>query len=391
MNLQTEIKPDLWEAIAQQYESKTYTHAILEAIHYMSNVIRDRANLDGDGASLVGQALGGANPLLRINKYQTETEKNEQKGIEQILRGVYQGIRNPRSHTHINDTKEIADAIILFINYVLRFISLAKDPFTIEEWIKRVFDPFFVKEEHYASLLVSEVPPKQCTDVLITLFQKKDSNYAENMKYVFSVLIKKIGNDSISEFIKVVSDELKVVQDDLTIKFILQILPASFWPSIDEAVRIRIENILINSISEGKYDATNDSCETGWLGTWAQDYVNYFLLQNQLYSTILKKLKRSREEKNYIAMYFLQLLPDTISSKKNEGNWYPRLRNNYIGEICKVASEQFEPNMIKDALKALFIFPKDWQKIFIEKLEPFAKLEPEYYKEVIGSLGDVPF
>jgi uncharacterized protein (TIGR02391 family) len=392
MNIQTEIKPALWEAIAKQYESKIYSHAILEAIHYMSNVIRDRANIDGDGASLIGQALGGDNPLLRINKFQTETEKNEQKGIEQILRGIYQGIRNPRSHNQITDTQDIADAVILFINYILNFISLAKEPFTIEKWIKRVFDPFFVKDGHYTNLLISEVPPKKRIDALITLFQKRDSDYAENIKHVFSALINKTESNQISEFIKVVSDELKVVKDELEIKFILQIFPESVWTSIDEVARIRIETILINSISEGKYDKTADICETGWLGTWAQNYVNYFLLQNKLCSVIMKKLRGSKEEKNYVAEYFLHLLPDTISSKKNDEHWYPRLRNNYIGEICKVASEKFEPNMIKDMLRTLFIFPEDWQKIIIEKLEPLAKSEPEYYKEVIESESkDVPF
>lgn len=173
MNLQTEIRPELWEAVSKPYESKIYTNAILGAIHYLSNALRERVNLDGDGVSLVGRALGGNNPHLCINKLQTEAEKDEQKGFEQILRGIYQGIRNPRSHSQFSDNQDTADKIILFLDYVLGLINKAKEPFTIEEWMTRVFDPYFVKSDRYAELLVSEVPLKKYLDTLITLFETK--------------------------------------------------------------------------------------------------------------------------------------------------------------------------------------------------------------------------
>src|ERR1700759_2453879 len=111
MNLQTHIKNNLWLAIQSTYEAGNYSHAVNDAMHYLSNVLRERTGVDGDGAALVGQALGGDSPRLRINKLQTETEKNEQKGIKSILRGMYQAIRNPRSHEQIEDKQEVADSI----------------------------------------------------------------------------------------------------------------------------------------------------------------------------------------------------------------------------------------------------------------------------------------
>jgi hypothetical protein len=44
MNLQTEINPELWRAIAQSYESGIYKSAILESIHYLSNTLREKGN-----------------------------------------------------------------------------------------------------------------------------------------------------------------------------------------------------------------------------------------------------------------------------------------------------------------------------------------------------------
>jgi uncharacterized protein (TIGR02391 family) len=103
MNLQTHIKTDLWLAVQSAYESENYNHAILDAIHYLTNVIREKSGIEGDGEGLVGQALGGNSPRLRVNKFQTQSEQDEQKGLVQVLIGIYKGIRNPRSHEIIED------------------------------------------------------------------------------------------------------------------------------------------------------------------------------------------------------------------------------------------------------------------------------------------------
>lgn len=76
MNLQTHIKNDLWLAIQSTYEAGNYSHAIVDAMHYMSNILRDRTGVDGDGKSLVGQALGGDSPPI---KNQQTSNRNRKK------------------------------------------------------------------------------------------------------------------------------------------------------------------------------------------------------------------------------------------------------------------------------------------------------------------------
>ena len=123
MDLQAHIEGSLWQAIQSTYEAGNYSHAIVDAMHYLSNVLREKTGVEGDGKSLVGQALGGDSPRLRINRLQTETERNEQQGLESILRGMYQAIRNPRSHEQIEDKRETADAVIYLTDY---FSALSK-------------------------------------------------------------------------------------------------------------------------------------------------------------------------------------------------------------------------------------------------------------------------
>lgn len=195
--------------------------------------------MDGDGVGLVGQALEGDNPRLRINRFQTESEKSEQKGFAQIIRGIYQGIRNPRSHEQFDDTQANAGAIILFVNYILGIISQAKLPFSLDEWVHRVFDDDFVANERYAQLIAAEVPTKKYNEALITIFRNKLNGNGDKLKLVFASLIDRAGDDQITDFLTVVSDELKVVQDDKVVKLTLQVLPERLWGRLDESARLR--------------------------------------------------------------------------------------------------------------------------------------------------------
>jgi uncharacterized protein (TIGR02391 family) len=114
LNLEPRLDRRLWAAIDNAYQGSNYTGAILDAIHFLGELMREKTGLDGDGVALVGQAFGGQNPLLKITKLQTESDVSIQKGVEAFLRGLYQGIRNPRSHEKYVDNLEDAEALILF-------------------------------------------------------------------------------------------------------------------------------------------------------------------------------------------------------------------------------------------------------------------------------------
>lgn len=172
MNLEGKISERLWAEIKSNYEGRNFTNAILDSIYFLSEIIREKTGLETDGVSLAGQAFGGKNPKLKVNKLQTESELNVQQGIEQILRGIYQAFRNPRSHEKYNDTQEDADSIIVFIDYLLKIIDQSKSPFSKADFIPRIFDSSFVTSERYSALLIEEVPVKQRLDIFLEVFEK---------------------------------------------------------------------------------------------------------------------------------------------------------------------------------------------------------------------------
>jgi uncharacterized protein (TIGR02391 family) len=78
-----------------------YFHAVLEATKSVADKIRQRAGLTSDGSALVDEAfaLGRTGiPVLAFNSLRTETERNEQTGMINLMKGMFSAFRNPTAH-----------------------------------------------------------------------------------------------------------------------------------------------------------------------------------------------------------------------------------------------------------------------------------------------------
>ena len=77
---------------------ENYFHAVLEAAKGIAERLRQMSGLGTDGAELVNAALSTKNPIIALNSLKSETELSEQKGIANLLVGVFGAIRNPVAH-----------------------------------------------------------------------------------------------------------------------------------------------------------------------------------------------------------------------------------------------------------------------------------------------------
>jgi uncharacterized protein (TIGR02391 family) len=236
VNLETTIRQDLWAAVKGTYQASNYRHSVIDAMHHLTDILRAKSNLDGDGAELVNGALGGKNPILKINRLETETERKSQEGIAHILRGLYLGIRNPRSHEQWVDTRETADAIIHFTNYLLDIIDKSEEPFTIQGFLDSVFDVYFVDSAQYADGLVNEIPANKRLDTLIEVFRARRKNLTSARAVSLSIQ-SRLSDEELARFASVVSTELRSSQDSKLIMTILAMLPGHFWPRISDPIR----------------------------------------------------------------------------------------------------------------------------------------------------------
>lgn len=108
-----------------------YFHATLEAVKSVADKVRKRTGLDADGAPLIDQAFGGEIPMLAINSLSTKSEKDEQKGFCNLLKGVFGMFRNPTAHeARINwpMTKADAEDLLSLVSLVHRKIDGSNMP-----------------------------------------------------------------------------------------------------------------------------------------------------------------------------------------------------------------------------------------------------------------------
>jgi uncharacterized protein (TIGR02391 family) len=120
------LHPQLLKYCHIELLDNNYFHAVLEAVKGIASMIRDKTGLVSDGAGLIDSAFGGSNPILCINNYSTETEKSEQRGFVNLLKGLFGTFRNPTAHAPRTEWKmEEQDALDLFTmaSYAFRSVD----------------------------------------------------------------------------------------------------------------------------------------------------------------------------------------------------------------------------------------------------------------------------
>ena len=92
------VHPDVLKFCKAELLSDNYFHAVLEATKSIAAKLRSRTGLNDDGVALADRALSGDPPLLAINPLQTESEKKEQRGFLNLVKGTFGMFRNPTAH-----------------------------------------------------------------------------------------------------------------------------------------------------------------------------------------------------------------------------------------------------------------------------------------------------
>ena len=92
------VHPDVLAFCRTELVADNYFHAVLEAAKSIFDKLRALTESSDDGAALVDKALCGAAPFLAINDLATDSERSEQTGFANLIKGVYGMFRNPVAH-----------------------------------------------------------------------------------------------------------------------------------------------------------------------------------------------------------------------------------------------------------------------------------------------------
>ena len=96
--IKRDTHPEVLKYCKRELLDENHYHAVLEAVKSIFARIRDFTDIDEDGNSLIDIVFTGDTPRLKINNYGTKTEKQEQAGFTNLLKGIYSMFRNPLAH-----------------------------------------------------------------------------------------------------------------------------------------------------------------------------------------------------------------------------------------------------------------------------------------------------
>ena len=92
------VHPDVLTFCRAELLEKNYFHAVFEATKSVAQKFRDKTGLTGDGAEIVDKAFTLSAPLLAINTLGTDTERSEQAGFANLVKGMFGTFRNVTGH-----------------------------------------------------------------------------------------------------------------------------------------------------------------------------------------------------------------------------------------------------------------------------------------------------
>lgn len=93
--------PEVLRYCSVEVLKRAHFHACLEATKSIFDRLRTMTGLSGDGAALVDAALSlgkSGTPALAINALRTQTERDEQTGLANLIKGLGGLYRNPTAH-----------------------------------------------------------------------------------------------------------------------------------------------------------------------------------------------------------------------------------------------------------------------------------------------------
>ncbi len=125
------VHPDVLRFCREELLHDNYFHAVFEAVKSVADKLRTRTGLTDDGGTLVDRVLGGTPPMLAINDLRTESERSEQRGFVNLIKGIFGMFRNTLAHeAKVNwvVTRRDAEDLLTIVSLIHRRIDAATMP-----------------------------------------------------------------------------------------------------------------------------------------------------------------------------------------------------------------------------------------------------------------------
>jgi len=122
------VHADVLRFCRAELVADNYFHAVLEATKSIADKLRAKSGLTEDGAKLVDATLCGSSPRVAINDLLTDSQRSEQSGFANLVKGTFGMFRNPTAHeAHVlwAMSKEDAEDLLSLASLIHRRLDAA--------------------------------------------------------------------------------------------------------------------------------------------------------------------------------------------------------------------------------------------------------------------------
>lgn len=314
------MKEVLKNSITTHYENKDYTEVVRDALLCLMNEIRKKSDLvDNDGIDLINKAFSENNPLIKINKLETTTDKNKHRGIMDLSKGLIEYFRNPMSHSKQEYSKKVADAILILLDEViLEEVVGSKSINSIDDWYLEITNEIFPNTERYAKNLVASIPKNKYYELAVMLYKNR-TNIIKLKDKIINELVNNLSEEEFKDYCEVIENDLfgKINEKDIisSIRFI----STNIWNNLSDLTKSKVEDMVLEDISNIQMSVEIDFGEY-----YPSEQINGFILENSLHilenfsnlqdiiSVIVNKIINSNE---FLQDYLFEKYFDLIVNK----------------------------------------------------------------------------
>lgn len=245
------MKELLKESIKTHYENKDYTEVVRDALLCLTSEIRKKSDLtDSDGVDLINKAFSEKQPLIKINKLETTTDKNKHRGIMDLSKGLIEYFRNPMSHSKQEYSKKVADAILVLLDEViLEEIVGSKSINSIDDWYLEITNELFPNTERYAQNLISTIPNNKYYELSVMLYKNRN-NIPKLKDKIIDELVSNLSPEEFKDYCDVIERDLFGNAQEKEIISSLKFLSTNIWKKLSNLTKTKIEDMALEDISK---------------------------------------------------------------------------------------------------------------------------------------------
>lgn len=121
------LSPEIVNKCIKLYRDGHNAPAVETAYKLINKRVKIKSGLTSlDGMALMQAAFSLNNPKIKLNKLETNSERDEQLGYMSIFGGCMTGIRNPRAHEpSYEDSERTAFALLLLADHLMQKLDSA--------------------------------------------------------------------------------------------------------------------------------------------------------------------------------------------------------------------------------------------------------------------------